>query len=50
VKDLLGWLKRRGEEYEAALEHADVIRVAIDHEHADHSETIAGARSISPIC
>jgi molybdopterin synthase sulfur carrier subunit len=47
VKDLLGWLKRRGEEYEAALEHADVIRVAIDHEHADHGETIVGAREIA---
>jgi molybdopterin synthase sulfur carrier subunit len=47
VKDLLGWLKGRGEEYEAALEHADVIRVAIDHEHADHAEAIAGAREVA---
>jgi molybdopterin synthase sulfur carrier subunit len=47
VKDLLSWLKGRGEEYEAALEHDDVIRVAIDHEHADHGEPIAGAREIA---
>jgi molybdopterin synthase sulfur carrier subunit len=47
VKELLSWLKGRGEEYEAALEHADVIRVAIDHEHADHGEAIAGAREVA---
>lgn len=47
VKDLLSWLKGRGEEYEAALEHDDVIRVAIDREHADHREPIAGAREIA---
>ncbi len=47
VNDLLGWLKGRGEEYEAALEHSDIIRVAIDHEHVDHRESIAGAREIA---
>jgi molybdopterin synthase sulfur carrier subunit len=47
VKDLLGWLKGRGEEYEAALEHADAIRVAIDHEHVDHAEVITAAREIA---
>jgi molybdopterin synthase sulfur carrier subunit len=47
VKDLLSWLKGRGEEYEIALEHAEIIRVAVDHEHADHGETIAGAREIA---
>lgn len=47
VNDLLGWLKARGEEYEAALEYSDVIRVAIDHEHVDHRESIAGAREIA---
>ena len=47
VKDLLSWLKGRGEEYGAALEHAEMIRVAVDHEHVDHGETIAGAREIA---
>ena len=47
VSDLLSWLKGRGEGYEAALEHADVIRVAIDHEHVDHGEPIAGAREVA---
>jgi molybdopterin synthase sulfur carrier subunit len=40
VRDLLDWLKTRGEEYEAALEHADTIRVALDMEHVHHSEKI----------
>lgn len=46
VRDLLVWLKRRGPEYEAALQHPEVIRVAIDQEHAGHKESIAGAREI----
>jgi len=47
VGELLDHLKTRGEEYEAALEYPDVIRVAIDHEHVDHGEKIAGAREIA---
>ena len=47
VADLLGWLKSRGEEYEHALQYPDVIRVAIDHEHADHGESIGRAREIA---
>ena len=45
--DLLAHLKGLGEEYEAALEHQNVIRVAIDQEHVDHAEKIAGAREIA---
>lgn len=40
VRDLLDWLKTRGEEYESALQHADTIRVALDMEHVHHSEKI----------
>ncbi|PHP68227.1 molybdopterin converting factor subunit 1 [Zhengella mangrovi] len=40
VRDLLAWLKTRGPEYEAALEHSDAIRVALDMEHVHHSEKI----------
>ena len=47
VADLLRWLKARGEEYEHALQYPEVIRVAIDHEHVDHREKIAGAREIA---
>ena len=46
VRDLLHWLKTRGPEYEAALTHPEVIRVAINQEHASHKEAIAGAREI----
>ena len=47
VSDLLRWLKARGEEYENALQYPDVIRVAIDREHVDHHEKVAGAREIA---
>ncbi|WP_309084825.1 molybdopterin converting factor subunit 1 [Chelativorans sp.] len=40
VADLLQWLKSRGEGYAAALEHPQVIRVAIDHEHVQHDATL----------
>ena len=46
VGDLLNHLKTLGEEYEVALEHDRVIRVALDQEHADHGDTIAGVREI----
>lgn len=46
VGDLLNHLKTLGEEYEAALHFPDAIRVALNQEHADHSEKIAGAREI----
>ncbi len=45
--DLLAYLKTLGEEYETALEHENVIRVAINQEHVDHHEPIAGAREIA---
>ena len=48
VSGLLKWLKSRGEEYEAALQHESVVRVAINHEHVDDRSTpIAGAREIA---
>ena len=47
VADLLAWLKSRGEEYEQALKHQNVIRVAINQEHVDHREKIAGAHEIA---
>ena len=47
VADLLRFLKGRGDEYEHALQHPEVIRVAINQEHVDHRETIAGAREIA---
>ena len=47
VADLLRWLRSRGEEYEDALQYPDVIRVAINQEHVDHRETVAGAREVA---
>jgi molybdopterin synthase sulfur carrier subunit len=47
VGDLLNHLKSKGEGYEAALEHAHVIRVALDQEHAGHREPIGAAREIA---
>ena len=46
VRDLLSHLKTRGEEYEAALQYPDVIRVAIDQEHVEHNDKIGNAREI----
>lgn len=47
VADLLTWLRARGEEYEHALQVPKAIRIAINQEHVDHRETIAGAREIA---
>ena len=47
VGDLLGHLKERGEEYGWALEHPDVIRVAIDRRHSQHDAPIGGANEIA---
>jgi molybdopterin synthase sulfur carrier subunit len=47
VRGLLDWLKTRGEEYAEALRYPDVIRVAINHEHVDHREKLAGASEVA---
>jgi molybdopterin synthase sulfur carrier subunit len=47
VADLLRWLKSRGEGYEQALQYPEIIRVAINQEHVEHRERIAGAREIA---
>ncbi|MCQ0988358.1 molybdopterin converting factor subunit 1 [Jiella marina] len=47
VEDLLRWLKSRGETYDAALQAPEIIRVAIDQEHVDHSEPLAGAKEVA---
>ncbi|MEN9895612.1 MAG: hypothetical protein RIR97_1464 [Pseudomonadota bacterium] len=46
VRDLLAHLSTLGEDYADALQHADAIRVAINQEHAEKHELIAGAREI----
>ncbi|NHT75017.1 molybdopterin converting factor subunit 1 [Rhizobiaceae bacterium CRRU44] len=47
ARDLIAFLKTRGEDYEAALEHENVIRVAIDQEHVEHDEPLGSAREIA---
>ena len=47
VAELMGWLKARGPEYEAAFEKADVIRAAIDQTHVRHDAPVADAREIA---
>lgn len=47
VTDLIGWLKTRGPEYEAAFEQAGVIRTAINQTHVAHDAGIANAREIA---
>ncbi|MCD1264216.1 molybdopterin converting factor subunit 1 [Shinella sp. AETb1-6] len=44
---LLGYLKTLGDGYAHALEHESVIRIAINQEHVEHDEPIAGAREIA---
>lgn len=46
VSDLLVHLKTLGEEYETALQFPEAIRVALDQEHAEHREAIAGVKEI----
>lgn len=46
VRDLLVYLKTLGDEYEAALQYPEVIRVAVNQEHVEHHESIKGAREI----
>ena len=47
VRDLLVWLRDRDEGYAHALQYPEAIRVAINQEHADHKEPVAGAREIA---
>lgn len=45
--DLVEWLRQRGDGYAEALRIPKAIRVAINHEHVDHADPIAGAREIA---
>nr|WP_316653473.1 molybdopterin converting factor subunit 1 [uncultured Gellertiella sp.] len=46
VADLLAHLKTLGENYEMALEFPEAIRVAINQEHVERTDSIIGAREI----
>lgn len=44
--ELVSWLATLGEGYEEALRFPKAIRVAVNQEHVEHNELIAGAREI----
>lgn len=46
-RDLLAWLKTRGENYEMALEHDSAIRIAVNQEHVDAREQLGNPREIA---
>lgn len=47
VADLIGWLRSRGPEYEAAFENARFLRAALDQAHVPHDTAISGAREVA---
>ncbi len=47
VAELLNWLRSRGEEFEAVLEHPKIIRVAVNQQHTEHDEPLGDAREIA---
>ncbi|KTR06104.1 molybdenum cofactor biosynthesis protein MoaD [Aureimonas ureilytica] len=47
VKDFLHWLKGRGENYANALQATETVRVALDQEHAEHSEPLGECSEVA---
>jgi molybdopterin synthase sulfur carrier subunit len=48
VGDLIDWLRGRDETYALALEHDSMVRVALDHVHADDRDApLANVREVA---
>jgi molybdopterin synthase sulfur carrier subunit len=47
IADLVGWLRQRGPEFQAAFAKPEVVRAAIDQRHVKPASPIAGAREIA---
>ena len=48
VGELTGWLRTRGEEFEAVFSHENVVRVALDQEHVDDPDaSLNGVKEIA---
>ena len=47
VADLLAWLRERDEAHAAALADENVLRVAVDQQHADFDTPVTGAREVA---
>ncbi|MEZ5926546.1 MAG: molybdopterin converting factor subunit 1 [Hyphomicrobiaceae bacterium] len=45
--DVIGWLKGRSPEFGHAFEKPEIVRIAIDQQHAQPSASIRGAREIA---
>lgn len=47
VSELLAYLRSLGDGYDEALQHPEVIRVALDQEHVRHDTRLGDAREIA---
>ncbi len=47
VNDLISWQKQRGPEFEDAFAQSDLVRVAINQTHVQHSESLEGAQEVA---
>ncbi len=47
VRDLVAWLKERGEEYAYAFEDEAAIRAAVDQSHQPFDAPISGAKEVA---
>jgi len=47
VGDLLIWLQGRNEQFGAALEFPEIIRVALDHEHVEHNQPLGTPNEVA---
>ena len=47
VADVVGWLKTRGPEFDAAFERPELVRAAVDKVHAKPNASISSAREIA---
>lgn len=47
IDELITHLKSLGDEYDAAFEHQNVIRAAINQEHAEHDEIVKDGNEVA---
>lgn len=47
IGELISHLKSLGDEYDAAFEHQNVIRAAINQEHAEHDEIVRDGNEVA---
>lgn len=47
IRDLIGWLTTRGEEYKVAFANPDIIRVAIDQQHMSADAKLGHGKEVA---